>query len=194
MNRAIYLLSAIGCALWLSGCTHAQAKTTPDGPPLDMPAPPPRDVESVDTEVPQPVPLPGEPARRATSPPRRLPAAPRTEPPKTESKPETPKVEPPVIESKPEEPVKTPPPSTLQTAPAGAEIEMEKSIRSTLGRATADLSHIDYRVLNTDARTQYDTAKNFIRQSESAISSKNLTFAKTLADKAAALAAQLAGK
>ena len=98
------------------------------------------------------------------------------------------------MESKaPEEPAKSPP-TTLQTSPAGAEGEMERSIRVTMGRATADLNRIDYRLLNPDARNQYDTAKNFTRQAESAISSKNLTFAKTLADKAAALAAQLAGK
>ena len=48
--------------------------------------------------------------------------------------------------------------------------------------------------LNVDARTQYDTAKRFIQQSDGAIRAKNLVFAKNLADKAAALAAQLAGK
>ena len=39
-------------ALLASGCARAQAaKTTPDGPPLDVPAPPPRDVEMGGTEV-----------------------------------------------------------------------------------------------------------------------------------------------
>ncbi len=61
-------------------------------------------------------------------------------------------------------------------------------------RATTDLNRIDYRVLNTDARTQYDTAKSLIKQAESAVNSKNLVFAKSVADKAAALAAQLGGK
>lgn len=189
MSRAIFLLPVIGCALWLSGCTHAQAKTTPDSPALDMPAPPPRDVEAVDTGAPPPLMLPGEPARRTTPARRPAPTPPPTAAPKTEPKPE-----PPAVESKPEETPKTAPPTTLQTTPAGAEGEMERSIRSTLGRATGDLSRIDYRGLNTEARTQYDTAKNFIRQAESAITSKNLNFAKTLADKAAALAAQLSGK
>ena len=125
MSRTIGLQSVIGCALWLSGCTHAQAKTTPDGPALDMPAPPPRDVEAVDTDVPPPIPPPGEPARRPIPPRRPVATAPRTEPPKTE---------PPVVESKPDESPKPGPSSTLQTTPAGAEIEMERSIRSTLGR------------------------------------------------------------
>ena len=64
------LLSA--SATWSGGCTHTQAKTVPDAP-LEMPAPPPRSVEPVDVETPQPVPLPEEPARRA--PPRRPAAA-----------------------------------------------------------------------------------------------------------------------
>jgi hypothetical protein len=195
MSRAIYLLSAIGCALWLSGCAHAQARATPEGgPALEMPAPPTRDVEAIDTEVPPPLLLPGEPAHRANTTPARR-ASPPVQPPKVEVKPEPPKVEPPpAVETKPEEAPKAAPPTMLQTTPAGAEGEMERLIRATLGRATTDLSHIDYRVLNAEARTQYDTAKNFIRQAESAIGTKNLNFARTLADKAAGLAAQLAVK
>jgi hypothetical protein len=71
---------------------------------------------------------------------------------------------------------------------------VERGIRASLTRATADLNRIDYRVLNADARTQYDTAKRFVRQANEAMRSKNLLFAKSLADKAAALAAQLAGR
>ena len=179
-----------------SGCSRATAKTSPDNPPLDTPAPPPRDVEPIDTETPAPVPLPQEPARNA---PRMRPApAPqqprenRTEPQKAEPpKPEpapTPAVEPP----KPEEAPR--PPTTLQTMPTTAEGEVERSIHATLQRANADLNRVDYRTLNADARNQYDTAKSIIRQANEATRAKNLLFAKNLADKAAALAAQLAGR
>ena len=61
-------------------------------------------------------------------------------------------------------------------------------------RAGVDLNRIDYRALNADARTQYDTAKRFIQQAADAIRAKNLPFAKNLADKAATLATQLGGK
>ena len=179
-----------------SGCSRATAKTSPDNPPLDMPAPPPRDVEPIDTETPAPVPLPQEPARNA---PRMRPApAPqqprenRTEPQKAEPpKPEpapTPAVEPP----KPEEAPR--PPTTLQTMPTTAEGEVERSIHATLQRANTDLNRVDYRTLNADAKNQYDTAKGFIRQANEAIRAKNLLYAKNLADKAAAVAAQLAGR
>jgi hypothetical protein len=48
--------------------------------------------------------------------------------------------------------------------------------------------------LDADAKIQYDTAKRFVRQAEDAVKSKNLVFAKNLADKAATIADQLAGR
>jgi outer membrane biosynthesis protein TonB len=170
-------------------CARARAKTAPDMPPLDVPAAPPRDVEPVETEPPPPVPLPGEPARRAPVRPRPQPRAepPRPEPPKPESKPEPPEPPRPAEEA-------PRPPSPLQTTPPGNETEIERGIRSTMSRAQGDLDRIDYRSLNVEARRQYDTAKNFVRQAERALQDRNLMFARDLADKAAALAAQLAPK
>jgi hypothetical protein len=174
------------------GCTHAQAKTAPDMPPLAMPPPPPRDVEPNDVEAPPPVPLVVEPAHTTPARPRPTPAPPpRTaEPPKPEPpKPDTPPVEAPRTA---EEPPK--PPTTLQTTPATAEGEVERGIRASLQRATENLNRVDYRALNTDARTQYDTAKRFVIQADDAIRTKNLVFAKSIAEKAATIAAQLAGR
>jgi outer membrane biosynthesis protein TonB len=170
------------------GCTHAQAKATLEMPPLEMPAPPPRDVQPTEIEAPQPVPLVIEPLH---NPPARLrPTAPpvRQEPPK----PEAPKPEPAPVEApKPaDEPPK--PLTTLQTTPATAEGEVERGIRASLQRATVDLNRIDYRALNKDARTQYDAAKRFVQQADDAIRTKNLVLAKTVAEKAAVIAAQLA--
>ena len=176
--------------LLLTSCTHAAARTTPEMPALEMPAPPPRDVEPAEVEAPPPVPLAIEPARntparpRASSPPR--PEAPRADPPKPDL---PPVVEPPKVAEDPPKP-----PTTLQTTPATAEGEVERGIRASLQRATADLNRVDYRVLNADARTQYDTAKRFVRQADDAIRTKNLVFAKNLAEKAATIAAQLAGR
>ena len=67
-------------------------------------------------------------------------------------------------------------------------------IRQQLAKASSDLTRVDYRALNADARTQYDTAKGLVRQAEDALRAKNLVFARSLADKAATLATQLAGK
>jgi hypothetical protein len=173
-----------GCA---SGCMRAQARTTPTPtptprppPPLDMPAPPPRVVEPSDTSASQPVPLVEEPARN--TPPRALQAVPG--PPKAEpAKPDPQKVGPPVEALRPaEESPKVQLPTTLQTTPAGTEGQVERKIRGLLLHATNDLNRIDYRTLNADARTQYDTAKRFVSQAEEALREKNLLFADNLAD------------
>jgi hypothetical protein len=173
----------------VSGCARAKAKTVPDAP-LEVPAPPTRDVEPIEVEAPPPVGLVQEPARNA--PPRARPPAPATrEQPKAEpAKPDAP---PPAVEpAKPsDEPAR--PTTTLQTTPPASEVEVERSIRASLARANGDLGRVDYRQLNKDARTQYDTAKRFVHQADEALRSKNLVFAKNLADKAATLAAQLAG-
>jgi hypothetical protein len=189
MGRLLWPLLIGQCVVLLSGCVRTQAKAVPTGPPLEMPAPPPRDVEPQDEGVPDPVPLPGEPAHRT---PEHARPSQRIEP-KIESKPEVPKIEVPIEVTPPvEEPPK--PATTLQTKPANAEGEEERTIRETLTHASTDLSRIDYRVLNTDARNQYDTAKRFVEQAEDAMRAKKFVFAKNLADKAAALAAQLAGR
>ena len=160
-----------------------------------MPAPPAREVESIETDPPPPVPLAQEPARNTPARQRPTPA-PTREPPRAEApKPEAakPAETPPVEVPKPaEEPPK--PATTLQTTPPTAEGEVERLIRASITKANADLNRVDYRALNNDARNQYDTAKRFIRQADDAMRAKNLVFAKSVADKAAALAAQLAGR
>jgi hypothetical protein len=165
------------------GCARARASALPAGPPLDMPAPPPRVViplDIVETEVPeqQPVAGPEEPRRPAPRPRATAPAP----------------VDPPRVADEAPRPAPATAPTTLQTTPAAVEGEVERGIRATMVRAGSDLNRVDYRVLNADARTQYDTAKRFIQQAEEAVRLKNLPFAKNLADKAAVLAAQLAAR
>ena len=72
----------IFATVFLSGCARAQAKITPDGP-LEMPAPPPREVEPVESEPPPLVPLAQEPARNTPARLRPTPA-PTREPPRTD--------------------------------------------------------------------------------------------------------------
>ena len=192
VHNAFWLLATGCCLLSLSGCATAQAKAAPEMTALDMPPPPPRIVETIETEPLPPASLPDEPARHLPAPTTR-----RTPPRSDASRPEPTRTDPPVTPpadaSKPAvEPPKTP--ATLQTTPAEVEGKEEQQIRGLLGRATSDLSRIDYQRLNADARTQYDTAKRFVTQAEDALRKKNLVFARSVADKAAALAAQLAGK
>ena len=190
-------------AAGLAGCSKAQAKVAPDQPALDVPAPPPRNVEATEPEPLPPAPLapvgPGGPggddtaARPAPARPRQAPpVSPRADP----ARPEPARADaPPLVEPpRPADDTKGPPPSPLQTTPAGREAQVERGIRDTLASAAANLNRVDYRSLNADARTQYDQAKRFISQAQDALREKNLVFANNLADKANILAAQLAGR
>jgi len=184
---SVFFLAAV------SGCTRAHAKTVPQLPDaaLDVPPAPERDIAPAEVEAP-PAPEPPTPAPESprAQPPRPRPA-PTREQPRAEPKPEP---APPVETPKPvEEPPRTPA-TTLQTTPSTAEGELERGVRATLTRASNELNRIDYRVLNADAKIQYDTAKRFIRQADEAVKTKNLVFAKNLADKAATIADQLAGR
>jgi type IV secretory pathway VirB10-like protein len=186
----IWLL-AVAVAVSAAGCHHAAAKSVKDLPPLNMPLPPPRVVETVEATAPPPVTLVEEPERQPVrSPNRPVPPreAARPEPPKAEPKAESPPEIPRIIE----EPAK-PPPTNLQTTPPSTDGEVERTIRNVITRAEADLGHIDYRVLSKDGRNQYDTAKRFIQQAKEALDprTRNLLFARNLADKALALAGQL---
>jgi len=188
------LAAALGAPL-TTACTRTHAKTTPEAPPLDVPPPPPRVVvDTAEPEPQEPVPLPEEPAHHTPARPR--PAKPAEAPRPEGQHPEAPKPEAPPAEAPkpPEEAPKPPPPTTLQTTPPQAEVEVEKGVRSLLGRAQSDLSRVDYKGLNADARGQYDMAKRFMSQADEALKAKNLVFARVMADKAAALAAQLAGR
>jgi hypothetical protein len=86
------------------------------------------------------------------------------------------------------------PPTTLQTTPTQREEEQERKILTQLGQAKADLGRINYQNLSSDGRTQYDMARRFVSQAEDALKAKNLVFATTMAEKAATLATQLAGR
>jgi hypothetical protein len=189
--RLFALLAAIALA---SGCAHVAAttKAKPEPPPLDVPAAPPRIIMPLEADVPPVASGPEAPPRTAPA----VPARPRAATPVEAPKPEPPKAaDTPKPAEEPGRSAPAPPPGTaLQTTPASEQGEVERGIRATLARANGDLGRIDYRVLNTDARAQYDTAKRFITQAEEAIAMKNLVFAKNLADKAAALAAQLRGQ
>ena len=77
----------------MSGCAKARAETSPDGPPLAMPAPPPRVISPAEeplaaapVEMTEPAPTPPNPSRRppartGTAPAQKPEQAPPAEPP-----------------------------------------------------------------------------------------------------------------
>jgi hypothetical protein len=187
-GAATLLASALMLLALGAGCIRAHAKTASDIP-LDVPQPPPRVIEPVEAAALPVVGLPKEPERL---PPSRPSSQPRADAARADSQKSESRSEPQAEPARPAD--ELPRQSILQTTPAGEESVLEREIRMMLNQATVDLEHIDYRKLNPDAQTQYNTAKRFAIQAQDAIRARNLVFARTLADKAASLAAQLAGR
>ncbi len=183
---ALWLAAAAGGA---SGCASLQAGSAPARPALEAPAPPPRTVEPLPEPEPEtpdvetPVPVIVTAPRPATRPSRPSAA-------KHPVERETPPAPPVATETaKPE------------TAPAGGGLqttanptEAERRVRGLLAKAVKDLDQLDPKRLSSGARSQYESARRFVAQSEEALKAGNLVFAEQLADKAAALAAGLLGR
>ncbi len=184
-----WLWLLLWCGVLISACSGARAQTVV-AQPLDMPVPPPREVEVSNPAILPPVSLPEEPTRTAPSSVLATPAR-GTEPVRPV---DVPRADPVVEVVKPPEDTSKVPSTMLQTTPTQQEGELERRIRTLLTQATTGLNRINYQALNTDGRTQYETAKRFISQGEDALRTKNLVFAYNLADKAAALTAQLSAR
>lgn len=175
-------LCALSAAL-AAGCGKARAQTVPDGPPLATPPPPTRvfgpieDEPLVSSPVEQPPPAPAPqvqapPPRRAATPPEpEKPAAPAPAPA-------------PAVEA----------PRPLQAASSPADPEAAQRVTELLRNASRDLNRVDYRGLTRGGREQYDQAKGFTEEAEKALRERNFVYAQTAADKAAKLAAELAGR
>jgi hypothetical protein len=85
------------------------------------------------------------------------------------------------------------PPREVRVVPSASPAE-EKKVRDVTERATRDLNRVDYQKLSVAGKAQYDQSKRFAVESEQAIKERNYVYAMTLADKAAMLAAELAGR
>lgn len=191
MKFFLALVLIVGGAV-AAGCTKAQAKVVPDPPALEVPMPPPRNVEATEQPEPPPVVAPPDEPPAPVAPPRPRPAPANTQRP--ESRPEPARPENPAPEpSRPADETRAPS-DTLQTTPAVRQAQVVRTIQDTLSRASTNLNSVDYRVLNNDAKTQYDQAKRFISQAQDALRERNLVFAANLAEKANTLASQLSGR
>ena len=173
------LAAGVLCTALAAGCAKAQAKSAPDGPALQVPQPPARVIVAAAEPPPLPVEEPPVAPMAQPAPPV---VAPRPAP--------APRA------ARPEPPAEPPAPNRVEnrTLRAPGDLARERAIRERLTLASADLTRADYGRLTIGARGQYDQAKRFIQQAEQAIKDQNLAFASTLADKAATLAADLAGR
>ena len=164
----------------LGACAaKAQVRSEVEVPLLDPPPPPPRVVVAYVDPEPLPVAPPAEPVS---------PSRPAPRPPRPEQRPEPATTAPEIVESLPRP---APPPSLTLTPTPGTEAQTVTAIRDLMGRAARDLSRVNAGALNSDGRSQYDTARRFLEQAEDALKVRNIVFAGRLADKAATMAAIL---
>jgi hypothetical protein len=177
---------------YAAGCASAHAKAPPEIPPLEMPPPPERLMATSDADQPPPAGLIEEPARHAMPDSVRRPATVKPD----AGREEAPKVE--VAPPAPPEPVKpaeeSKPSTTLQMPMSVSDTEAERNIQALLARANDSLGRVNTKSLNADALTQYQMVQGYVRSANEALHQKNLVYALKLADRAAVLAAQLAGK
>jgi hypothetical protein len=176
----------------LTACAKAGAsELVPDGPPLATSAPPPRVITPAD-DVPvvsaPPNPSP-EPTTTATAPPAKAPppARPRAAESKTEPAPvaATPPITPPPATAEPLE---------VRSVPSAAAAAEEKKVRDVMNRAQADLKRVQEAKLSAEGKVQLAQAKRDAEQADEALKQKNFVFAMALAERAATLAAELAGR
>ena len=186
VRAGLFVLGIGVCGIGNFACAKAQAKTVPQGPPLDVPSPPARVLAPVEEPVIEVAPPPEVPA--AAAPPRTPPR-----PPVRRAEPQPPADPAPVAVAPPVEPAPEAPRELRPASPAGDAVA-EKGVRDTLALAARDLGGVNYGRLSADAKAQYDQSKRFTQQAEQALKDKNFVFAATLADKAATLAAGLTGR
>lgn len=189
MRRPISLLLLLCAAVVLlgSGCVRARARTVADAPALAVPPPPPRVVAAS-----EPPPIETSPAPFPTSVPT-APAPPAVSPAPAASRPAA-KPAPQEADVKAAE---VPEPSvsrTLRPVPVNIDVDQQARVREVLTQASRDLARVNYGRLSTGGQSQYDQSKRFADQAEEALKDGNLLFAQTLAEKAATLAAGLAGR
>jgi hypothetical protein len=189
MPMASWIAIVLGVGISVAsaaGCAKARAATVPDGPPLAMPQPPPRVFVPIGDEEP----LAAAPAV-PESPPVEAPQLPARRPPRRAANPP----EPEKPEPAPQPAASTPEPQReLRAASAPADADAEKKIRALLQLASRNLGNVDYQRLSVEGKEQYDQAKSFGEQAGEALTQRNYIFAETLADKAAKLATELAGR
>ena len=143
--RVVLLTASLGaCA------AKAQVRSEVEVPLLDPPPPPPRVVAAYA----EPEPLAIAPAAEPV-----LPSKPPPRPPRPEQRPEPAVAAPEPVEAllRP-----APPPSLTLTPSPGSEAQTVTAIRDLLGRAARDLSSVNAGALNSDGRTQFETARRFL--------------------------------
>ena len=183
----VFILTVIAASV--SGCAKARAEANPAGPPLSVPAPPPRALMPVEAE-----PLAATPAGetpvaavpRVTAtplPPRRPPTV----------KPEPERAEPPAVSEAPSP--STSEPRDLKTVPSPAASAADQArVEKHLKQAEQDRRRVVYAKLSADGKVNFDQSRRHSELAAEQMKEGNIPFALSAAEKAAQLAASLVAR
>jgi hypothetical protein len=169
-NRVAILIVLIGAG----GCASNPAQSSA-AVPLQIPEPPPRGIMAPIAE-PEAAPPPDRPAPPpiAASPPASTPVA----PPRAAT--------PPAVAPSPEPPKPAPAPD-LRPAAAG-QVPSAADVVASIARVKQKLDAITPTRLNAGKRADYDSARRFVAQAETAVKENNLMLAQSSTAKAETLA------
>jgi hypothetical protein len=174
-----------------AACAKAKAaELVPDGPPLTMTAPPPRVITPVEEVAVAPPPAPPptpdrEPVTAATT----KPSSPRQQRP-ADSKPDPP----PAVATQPPPAAAPAEPLEVRSVPSAAAAAEDKKVREVIDRAQRDLKRVNEGKLSAEGKVQLAQAKRDVDQAEEVLKTKSFVYAMALAERAATLAAELAGR
>jgi hypothetical protein len=186
------ILIVLPLVMVVAGCSKARPVTQPQAAALEVPPAPPRVIAP-----PEPEQAPDETkAEEPEASKERRPLRPRAPQPRDRVEQKPAEAKPPEPAAETVKPPATPPVPLGQLQPklAAPQSEVERQVTEQLGAAKRDLDRIDYRALNADAKSQYDTAKRFITQADEARRGGNLLLAQKLAEKAVGLASALVSR
>ena len=151
--------------------------------PLETPEPPPRIAMD-----PVPVVVAEEPAVTERPPvtPAEKTAAPKSSPAATTAA--APQPAAPTVPVTVPEPPRTTPPPELRPAAAAGKTPTAAQVRDRMGRTRQKLDSIQRNQLNAGKRADYDSARRFLSQAETAVNDNNLLLAESSVEKAETLA------
>ena len=177
----------VGIAAAGGGCAKARAEANPAGPPLSIPAPPPRALMPVEAEPIAAIPAPEPPIAAA---PRVTPTPlPTRRPPATRTEPET-RTEAPAATATPVAGATEP--RELRTVPSSPGASSgEASVKNYLTRAELARSNVTYSKLSAEGRKNFDESKRHSDLALEKLKEGNILLARSAAEKAATLAEAL---
>jgi outer membrane biosynthesis protein TonB len=184
MKRVILGLSVLAGAA-SAACAAVTAKTPPERPALEVPAPPAKVVEPPPRPEPPPEPVPDLPAPQpSNSRPARQPAR---EPARTDPKPETT-----TTEAAPPAPVAAPPQLRLPNSPEAS--EAAKQVQIVIEHAGKSLDSVNPKGFPKARRAVYDDAKRMLTQAQEALKKGDFDNARKLAEKVEQTAKELGAR